>query len=75
MKPRGNFVLACEAVNDPFEKVEGEWTLHQIASHIRDTEKLVYGARIQRTLTEKIPNSKISMRIRGWRSITIRRNR
>jgi hypothetical protein len=49
------FRLACEAVSDPFEKIEGEWTLHQIASHIRDTEKLVYGARIQRTLTENNP--------------------
>jgi hypothetical protein len=52
------FRLACEAVSDPFEKIEGEWTLHQIASHIRDTEKMVYGARIQRTLTENNPEFK-----------------
>ena len=52
------FRFACEAVSDPFEKIEGEWTLHQIASHIRDTEKLVYGARIQRTLNENNPEFK-----------------
>ena len=52
------FRVACEAVSDPFEKIEGEWTLHQIASHIRDTEKLVYGARIQRTVNEDNPEFK-----------------
>ncbi|MDO9301843.1 MAG: DinB family protein [Anaerolineales bacterium] len=52
------FRAACEAVNDPFAKVEGEWTLHQIASHTRDVEKLVYGARIQQTLTENNPEFK-----------------
>ena len=52
------FRAACEAVSDPFAKIEGEWTLHQIASHTRDVEKLVYGMRIQRTLNEDNPEFK-----------------
>ncbi|MBI5952638.1 MAG: DinB family protein [Chloroflexi bacterium] len=44
------FRAACEAVGDPSSKVEGEWTLHQIASHTRDVQKLVYNARIEQTL-------------------------
>jgi hypothetical protein len=53
-----DFRAACEVVNDPFAKVEGEWTLHQIASHTRDVEKLVYGMRIQQTLNETNPEFK-----------------
>ena len=49
------FRAACEDVNDPFTKMEGEWTLHQIASHTRDVEKLIYGARIRQTLNEDNP--------------------
>jgi hypothetical protein len=52
------FRAACVAVNDPFAKPEGGWTLHQIAWHTRDVEKLVYGARIQQTLTENNPEFK-----------------
>jgi hypothetical protein len=52
------FRSACEVVNDPFTKVEGEWTVHQLASHTRDVEKLVYGARIRQTLSENNPEFK-----------------
>jgi hypothetical protein len=52
------FRATCEAVSDPFAKIEGEWTLHQITSHMRDTEKLVYGTRIHRTLNEDNPEFK-----------------
>jgi len=52
------FRAACEAINDPFAKVGGEWTLRQIASHTRDVEKLVYGTRIQQTLNENNPEFK-----------------
>ena len=52
------FRVVCEAINDPSAKVEGEWTLHQIASHTRDVEKLVYGARIRQTLNENNPEFK-----------------
>jgi len=57
-KAAQEFRAVCEAVNDPFAKVEGEWTLHQIASHARDVEKLVYGARIRQTLNENNPEFK-----------------
>jgi hypothetical protein len=38
--------------------VEGEWTLHQVASHVRDVEKLVFGARVKQTLNEDNPEVK-----------------
>ena len=34
---------------------EGEWSTHQIAVHTRDVEKMVYGARIRRSLAEENP--------------------
>ena len=52
------FRAACEAIHDPFTKVEGEWTLHQIASHTRDVDKIIYGARIRQTLNEDNPEFK-----------------
>jgi hypothetical protein len=52
------FQSACMARKDPFEKVDGEWTLHQIAWHTRDVDKLVYGARIRQTLNEDHPEFK-----------------
>ncbi|MCX6058574.1 MAG: DinB family protein [Chloroflexi bacterium] len=52
------FRAACEAIQDPFTKVEGEWTLHQIASHTRDVDKIIYGARIHQTLNEDNPEFK-----------------
>jgi len=52
------FCDACLAINDPQTKVEGEWTAHQIASHTRDVEKIIYGARIRQTLNEDNPQFK-----------------
>ncbi len=52
------FCAACKTIGDPFAKVEGEWTLHQIASHTRDVEKLVYGERIRQTLHSDNPTFK-----------------
>ncbi len=52
------FRVACESFSDPFTKVDGEWTVHQIASHTRDVDKMVYGERIQRTLNETNPTFK-----------------
>ncbi len=52
------FRAACEAIQDPFTKVEGEWTLHQIASHTRDVDKIIYSARIHQTLNEDDPEFK-----------------
>jgi len=59
------FQNACMAAKDPFEKVDGEWTLHQIASHTRDVDKLIYGARIRQTLNEDNPEFK-SFDADGW---------
>jgi hypothetical protein len=52
------FCAACESFSDPFTKIEGGWNLHQIASHTRDVEKLVYGRRIYQTLHEEKPEFK-----------------
>ena len=52
------FHLACETIHDPYEKMEGDWTVHQIAAHTRDVEKFIYGARIRRTLIEDNPEFK-----------------
>lgn len=52
------FCAACESFSDPFTKVDGEWTVHQIASHTRDVDKMVYGERIRRTLNEANPEFK-----------------
>ncbi len=52
------FCAACLAVNDPHTIVDGDWTLHQIASHTRDVDKLIYGARIRQTLNDDNPEFK-----------------
>ena len=49
----------CEAVetaaHQKVQKDAEEWDVHQIAAHTRDTEKLVYGSRVRRTLEENDP--------------------
>lgn len=52
------FLLACDVVNDPDLKVEGEWTLRQIAAHTRDVDKFIYGSRIRQTINENNPEFK-----------------
>ncbi len=52
------FQGACMAAKDPFEKVDGDWTVHQIAWHTRDVDKLIYGARIRQTINEDNPQFK-----------------
>ena len=50
------FRSASLDVADPFKPLEdGEWNTHQLAAHTRDTETLVYGMRIRRTLEEDNP--------------------
>ncbi|MDP1545994.1 MAG: DinB family protein [Anaerolineales bacterium] len=51
----GEFCEACKSFKNPFEKVAGDWTVHQIAAHTRDVERFVYGERIRRTLQEENP--------------------
>jgi hypothetical protein len=59
------FCLACESFVNPFEKIKGEWTVHQIAAHTRDVEKFVYGERVRKTLSEDNPLFK-SFDADGW---------
>jgi len=59
------FQAACLAIKDPFQKVDGEWTLHQIAWHTRDVDKLIYGERIRQTINEDHPEFK-SFDADGW---------
>ncbi len=50
------FRAACLAVAHPDQPVEpGGWNVHRLAVHTRDVDKLVYGERARRTLTEDNP--------------------
>ncbi len=50
------FRAACLAAADPAVPVEsGGWSVHQLAVHTRDVDKLVYGERVRRTLAEDDP--------------------
>lgn len=48
------FRSACEA-RDPASVVEGDWTVRQVAAHVREVDQAVYGARVRRTLGEDNP--------------------
>lgn len=55
-KAAKSFRAECLAVPDPYEPLETSgWTVHQIAVHTRDVDKLVYGLRIRRTALEDNP--------------------
>ena len=50
------FREACLVVQDPFAPVEEVgWNVHQVATHVRDVDQLVYGLRAKRTATEDNP--------------------
>jgi len=50
------FRAACLAVEDPYAlPPENGWSVHQVAVHTRDVDKLVYGWRLRRTLEEENP--------------------
>jgi hypothetical protein len=53
-KAAGEFCDACETL-DPSIKPSGEWTLHQIAAHLRDLNHLVYEKRVRETIAEDNP--------------------
>ncbi len=49
------FAEACRA-RDPYAAPAADsWNAHQIASHVRDVDRFVYGERIRRTLQENVP--------------------
>jgi hypothetical protein len=46
----------CLMVKDAYKPLEeGGWNVHQIATHTRDVDKLVYGSRARRTAIEYNP--------------------
>ncbi len=50
------FCEAVETATRPNRPREADaWNIHQIAAHTRDTEKLVYGLRVRRTIEEENP--------------------
>src|SRR5512142_3047667 len=50
------FRAACLAVKDPYAPLGADgWSVHQIAVHTRDVNKLVYGLRAHRTAQEDNP--------------------
>jgi hypothetical protein len=50
------FREACLSVKDPYSPLEeGGWSVHQIAVHTRDVDKLAYGMRAHRTAVEENP--------------------
>jgi hypothetical protein len=51
-----NFRTAVETATNPNVPYEADgWSVHQIAFHARDVEKMVYGLRVRRTLEEDNP--------------------
>ncbi len=51
-----DFRTACLSVKDAFAPLEeGGWDVHQVATHTRDVDKLVYGSRARRTAVEHDP--------------------
>jgi hypothetical protein len=49
------FRATCLAGKDLHAPLEAGWSLHQIAVHTRDVNRLVYGARIRQTAEEDNP--------------------
>lgn len=50
------FCSACLAANHAHEPLaQGDWNVHQVAVHVRDVDKLVYGHRARRTANEPNP--------------------
>lgn len=67
------FCEACESFDDPYVKMEGDWTMHQIASHVRDVDRHVYGMRIRRMLNEDNPVFS-SFNADGWMASEYRKD-
>ena len=50
------FRAACLKVQDIFTPLnQSDWNVHQLAVHVRDVDKLVYGVRARRTAVESNP--------------------
>ena len=49
------FQAECLAVEDPYAPSKQGWSVHQIAAHTRDVDRLIYGLRARRTALEDQP--------------------
>lgn len=50
------FCTFCRQVDDPHRPLNAEgWSTHQIAAHVRDVDKQVYGKRLRRAVAEEHP--------------------
>ena len=50
------FSIACQKIENVFAPLPGsDWSVHQIAVHVRDVQSQVYGARARRTVAEEHP--------------------
>lgn len=50
-----DFRAECLRARDPYAPLNGGWNIHQVAVHVRDVHKLVYGVRARRTAVEFNP--------------------
>ncbi|MBV6395247.1 MAG: hypothetical protein HFACDABA_00822 [Anaerolineales bacterium] len=50
-----DFRAALQSVKEAYAPLMEGWCAHQIAVHTRDVEKMVYGARIRRSIAEENP--------------------
>jgi hypothetical protein len=54
------FCTECLTVKNVFAPLsDGKWNVHQVAVHVRDVDKLVYGERARRTAAEDDPEFQI----------------
>ena len=50
------FRRSCLGIDEPFKATEEDgWNMHQLATHARDVQRMVYGMRIRRTVDEDNP--------------------
>lgn len=50
------FCRSCLGIDEPFKASEEDgWNMHQLATHARDVQRMVYGMRIRRTVDEDNP--------------------
>ncbi|HEX2996645.1 MAG TPA: DinB family protein [Anaerolineales bacterium] len=55
LETANEFRAACLKVKDPHAPLSDGWSVHQIAVHTRDVDRLVYGSRARRTAIEDNP--------------------
>lgn len=67
------FCEACRSFADPFAKVGGEWSVHQIAFHMGGIHREVYGMRILRTFHEENPIFK-NFEPEEWMAVSYQRD-